>query len=104
MAKIPATEFKARCLELMDRVAEQRTSYVITKRGKPVAQLVPVARTTAEPLLGRLRHMAQEVGDIVASVVPPSAWRTIEKYDGLERSENRPRSDVKLRKRSPRRA
>ena len=31
MSNIPATEFKARCLELMDRVAERRESYVITK-------------------------------------------------------------------------
>ncbi len=33
MTDIPATEFKAKCLELMDRVAERRETYVITKRG-----------------------------------------------------------------------
>ena len=39
---IPAGEFKAKCLNLLDDVSDHRTRYVITKRGKPVAQLVPV--------------------------------------------------------------
>jgi prevent-host-death family protein len=39
---IPAGEFKARCLALLDRVAETGEELVVTKRGKPVARLVPV--------------------------------------------------------------
>ena len=39
--RIPAGEFKARCLKLMDEVGSRRTSVTITKRGKPVARLVP---------------------------------------------------------------
>ena len=35
---IPAGEFKAKCLKLLDKVAEKRETLVITKRGKPVAQ------------------------------------------------------------------
>jgi prevent-host-death family protein len=38
-----AAEFKARCLELMDRVRETGIEYVVTKHGKPVAKLVPYA-------------------------------------------------------------
>jgi prevent-host-death family protein len=38
---VGAAEFKARCLELMDRVQETREAYVITKHGRPVAKLVP---------------------------------------------------------------
>ena len=38
---VAAAEFKARCLELMDRVRETGTELVITKRGQPVAKLVP---------------------------------------------------------------
>ena len=44
MAKVPATEFKAKCLELMDRVSERHETFIITKRGRPVAKLVPVER------------------------------------------------------------
>ena len=40
--QVPAAEFKATCLELMDRVKATGTEYVITKHGKPVAKLVAV--------------------------------------------------------------
>ena len=36
-----AAEFKARCLELMDRVRETGAEYIVTKHGEPVAKLVP---------------------------------------------------------------
>ncbi len=42
---IPASEFKATCLALLDRVAARRESFVISKRGKPVARLVPLEAT-----------------------------------------------------------
>ncbi len=38
---IPAGEFKAQCLRLMDEVAEKQTEIVITKYGRPIAKLVP---------------------------------------------------------------
>lgn len=38
---IGAAEFKARCLELMDKVRETRAEYILTKHGTPVAKLVP---------------------------------------------------------------
>jgi prevent-host-death family protein len=39
--RIPASEFKAKCLALLDEVAETRETLVVTKRGKPVARIVP---------------------------------------------------------------
>lgn len=40
--KIAAGEFKTHCLGIMDQVYESHRTFVITKRGKPVAKLVPV--------------------------------------------------------------
>jgi len=40
---IPAGEFKAKCLKLMDEVAETQQPVIVTKRGKAIIQLVPVA-------------------------------------------------------------
>ena len=55
-AGIGAAEFKARCLELMDRVRETREEYVITKHGKPVAKLVPYdAPTPSRSFFGSMR-------------------------------------------------
>lgn len=47
---ISASEFKARCLELMDEVNASRSELVITKHGAAVARLVPMADTAASAL------------------------------------------------------
>ena len=39
---IPAGEFKAKCLKLLDQVAAERKTLVITKHGKPVAEVIPI--------------------------------------------------------------
>jgi prevent-host-death family protein len=51
---VPAAEFKARCLELMDRVRETGAEYVITKHGRPVARLVPVVQRTRASSFGSM--------------------------------------------------
>jgi prevent-host-death family protein len=62
-----AGEFKAKCLELMDQVAESGDAIVITKRGKPVAQLVP-APSERSDLFGCLEGFVEITGDVVAPV------------------------------------
>ena len=52
--QIAAAEFKARCLELMDRVRETGAEYVVTKHGRPVARLVPVQERARQSLFGAL--------------------------------------------------
>jgi prevent-host-death family protein len=64
--RIPAGEFKAKCLKLMDQVARSREPIVITKRGKPVAKLVPPDEAEARaPLFGYLAGTVSIQGDIV---------------------------------------
>ena len=41
---IKASEFKARCLKLMDEVADSGAEYVITKNGRPISRLIPYRR------------------------------------------------------------
>ena len=53
--EVPAAEFKARCLELMDRVRETGAEYVITKHGTPVAKLVPVVEARRQPFFGSMK-------------------------------------------------
>ncbi len=61
MKKIAAGKFKDICLETLDDVAETRTPVVITKRGRPVATLVPyVAPMATRSLAG---SVVREVGD-----------------------------------------
>lgn len=63
--QIAAGEFKATCLALLDEVQRERKDILITKRGKPVARLVPVEETTPE-IFGRMKGSGIIVGDIVS--------------------------------------
>lgn len=68
--RISAGQFKARCLALMDKVKADRVPIVITKRGKPVAKLVPV-EDAAPCLFGALQDTVVVKGDIVQPVGDP---------------------------------
>jgi prevent-host-death family protein len=63
--KIAAAKFKSQCLALMDEVERKRKEFIITKRGRPVAKLVPVDSETNK-LFGGMRGTGRVVGDIVA--------------------------------------
>ncbi|MBI4264071.1 MAG: type II toxin-antitoxin system prevent-host-death family antitoxin [Acidobacteria bacterium] len=54
-AWIPAADFKATCLKLMDRVREARVEYVVTKHGEPVAKLVPYTEPKRKPFFGSMK-------------------------------------------------
>ena len=77
MRKIAAGEFKARCLRLMEDVRSTRQPIVITKRGKPVAKLVPVVDKKKDEWIGRLKGKIRIVGDIVSPVVPLEDWEAL---------------------------
>lgn len=62
---IGAAEFKARCLAILDRVARTGESLTVTKRGRPVARVVPV-RPDGGP---SLRGSVGVRGDIVTPVL-----------------------------------
>ena len=68
---IKASEFKARCLKLMDEVAESGEEIVITKNGKPVSKLTPY-RHEPNLLFGRNRDNIRILGDIVSPM--PAEW------------------------------
>lgn len=63
--EISAGLFKARCLKLMDEVQAKREEIVITKRGKPVAKLVPVDENPS-PVFDRMKGSVAFMGDIVS--------------------------------------
>lgn len=74
MKTLQASEFKARCLAIIDEVARTGEIITITKRGKPLAQLMPVTARRAGYPQHALKGSGRIVGDIVAPVVPPDAW------------------------------
>lgn len=62
---IAAGEFKAKCLKLLDKVAESRQSLIVTKHGKPVAEIVPI-RADKRDIVGSMKGSVTILGDIIS--------------------------------------
>jgi prevent-host-death family protein len=73
MKKMAVSEFKARCLRVMDEVRNKRETVLITKKGRPVARVVPVGDPPTD-IFGCLTGVVEITGDIEGSVVPLSDW------------------------------
>lgn len=73
MKQMPAGQFKAKCLAIMDEVSLSGEALVITKHGKPVVKLVPVTKD-ADDIFDYMAGRAKMVGDIVGPVTPPEDW------------------------------
>jgi prevent-host-death family protein len=73
MRTMGASEFKARCLRVMEEVRTRRESVLITKKGRPVARIVP-AEKPREDIFGCLKGIVRITGDIESPVVPASDW------------------------------
>ena len=64
---VAAADFKANCLRLMDEVAHERRPIIITKRGKPIAKLVPAEEEPID-LFGYMAGTAKICGDIIGPI------------------------------------
>lgn len=64
---IPAGEFKSKCLKLLDEIAEKRKTLVITKRGQPVARVVPMP-PTERSIVGSMKGSVLWEGDIISPI------------------------------------
>jgi prevent-host-death family protein len=73
MKEVPAGEFKAHCLALMDQVQLTGEPIVVTKRGRPVVKLIP-AKGKRDSIFGHMAGRAKIVGDIVSPATPLEDW------------------------------
>jgi prevent-host-death family protein len=71
--KIPAGEFKAQCLAIMDQVSRSGEPVIVTKHGKPVVKLVP-AEKHGDEIFNYMAGKVKVVGDIVDPITPPEDW------------------------------
>ena len=76
METINASEFKARCLAILDRVQATGERIVILKRGRPVAEVGPASRSVAEYPHMELAGTVTVVGDIVGPALPEDYWES----------------------------
>jgi prevent-host-death family protein len=64
---VPAGEFKAKCLKLIDEVAEKRRPLIVTKRGKPLAQVIPMP-AKSQSIVGSMKGSVTILGDIISPI------------------------------------
>jgi prevent-host-death family protein len=74
MRTMPAGEFKARCLRVMEEVRRRREPVLITKKGVPVAKLVPTDQP-ARDVFGCMAGTAEIIGDVESPLLPARTWK-----------------------------
>jgi len=74
MRSIKASEFKAKCLAILDEVSRTGEPILVLKRGRPVAQLLPPPTSEARYPQLTLKGTFEIVGDIVEPAVPAEDW------------------------------
>lgn len=77
MKTIAAGTFKATCLAVMDEVQSKREPVLITKNGKPVAQLVPI-NEKQDDIFGFYSGKGKILGDIISPLVPLKDWSSLQ--------------------------
>ena len=74
MKTIKISEFKAKCLDILDRVARTGETLIITRRGKPLARVLPVSSASDDDWLGSLEGSATAMDDLIEPAVDPEEW------------------------------
>ncbi len=75
---MPISEFKATCLAVLDRVHRTGTPIIITRRGEPIAEVIPPSTASAgNGWLGSMRGTASIAGDLVAPARATAEWEVL---------------------------
>ncbi len=75
---ISISEFKAKCLAVLERVRATGVSVVVTRRGRPIAEVSPPSPAhTGASWLGAMRHTARITGDLVPPVGEANEWEAL---------------------------
>jgi prevent-host-death family protein len=76
MKSMGAGAFKAKCLAVMDEVQARKETVVITKRGKPVAKLVPIDGD-GDGIFGFFKGKVKIKGDVVSPILSRKEWGSL---------------------------
>jgi antitoxin (DNA-binding transcriptional repressor) of toxin-antitoxin stability system len=80
MDQVPISKFKATCLAILERVRRSRRPVLVTRFGKPVAEINPPSpRSRPEEWLGCMRGEGKIVGDVVSPAFDEADWEVLRK-------------------------
>ncbi len=76
MREVAISEFKAKCLALIDQVEKTKEPIRITRRGKVVAEVGPPAPTEDRSWMGSMKDM-KILGDIISPATDEDEWEAL---------------------------
>ena len=78
MERVPISKFKATCLALLDRVKRTGQPILVTRRGEPIAQILPPPPPERPASwLGSFRETGRIVGDILSPAAEEREWEAL---------------------------
>ena len=77
MKQIAISEFKAKCLAILDQVQKTKRPVRITRRGKPIAEVVPPSPESRKEIFGFMKGKMEIVGDIISPASDPDDWEVL---------------------------
>jgi len=77
MKEVAISEFKAKCLALLDQVQKTKKPILITRHGKPVAEVIPPSPAPVADWIGSMKGSMKIVGDIVSPASDESDWEVL---------------------------
>ena len=83
MERIKISEFKASCLAVLARVEQTGEPVLVTRFGRPVAQVTPPPQASLEARLGSMRGQGAIIGDLIEPVVGPEEWEVLQSGQGV---------------------
>jgi prevent-host-death family protein len=77
MKEVAISEFKAKCLALLDEVQKTKQPLRITRRGKPVAEVTPPTPVNQASWMGSMKGTGKILGDIVSPASNSEDWEVL---------------------------
>jgi prevent-host-death family protein len=77
MKEVAISVFKAKCLALLDEVEKTKQPLRVTRRGKPVAEVVPPTPVHNASWMGSMKDQIQILGDIISPATDPDEWEVL---------------------------
>jgi prevent-host-death family protein len=78
MDEVSISEFKAKCIGLLDRVNKTKKPIRVTRHGKPVAEVIPVGEVVdRSQLIASMQGSAETLGDIISPASDEDDWEVL---------------------------
>ena len=77
MKEIAISEFKAKCLAILDEVEKTKQPIRVTRRGRPIAEVGPPAPINNRDWIGSMKGRMEILGDIVSPASDESDWEVL---------------------------